>query len=327
MQNDLTDTQFTVDSFPVFDLRGEETRSVVLNMPAVGRIKFGDPSAVGVICRTVIPRLPVSSLGRLLIGIVIEDCLFDRIPEYEYAELGAILGKGADTVERVAADLRHRGLMSTARIGNRGHKLRFSCNQILSFVRKTAGVTTGKQNAPSVPVAHTEPEESGIPYHASSTPALAAVAHSPLGETGFAADDHPEWPEVPLDWRERNGIPAPEADRDSWCIPYGVKPWLGPVPSSGGRYDLDKLRRKPYQLYTDGELHARCLADEPQGAPDSDGSFEGEEIDCSAEQEASNRAKVAEGRHKDADQEFDISSGTDTDESDIMVGVHHEIGV
>lgn len=275
------------------------------------------------ISRLVIPRLPLSPTACLLFGLLVDEVFIGLSRQHSYAGLGGILGKGTHTAIRAVAELRKAGLVATTRVGVRSNQLLFICD---GFVTWAESVSTDRVKIPDV--------ARPAPAATTSVPVPVALRVLPSADEAmygkpehFASDDHPDWPEVPANWRHVHKIPLPE--NDDWlyeyCIPAGTKPWLGPVPRrADGRFDEEMLRRKPHQLYTpeefDGMLELVHADEEAERRKGVEIVEDEPPVDASAEREAELRLAGPQADDS-SEEEFRFDSGADTAETDIGRGV------
>ena len=302
---------------------------LVLSSAVETYIDVTSPYAPVLLCQACLPRLQLSPVERVLLGFIISDSLVrNRVP-YTYADLGKIIGREASTIERAAMALRHVGLIRTRRIGVRSRSVAFDCQPYLEWGRRVLArpMSSAARTETADAVTLSETTDKPAAPARSSAPSARHDVHTPQEFDDvstfvdrFDPDDHPDWPDVPGNWRALHKIPFPWDDIPSVSVPVGKKPWLGPVPRlPNGEYDRDKLTRKPYQLMDpDGdEISALCACEAHSEEPQElDPYAVDEPVDPRPEIDATLMA--AGGRRPNADDdEFDISSGTDTDETDM----------
>lgn len=301
------------------------------------------------LCRMCAIRLNIPLLERLLLLTFIEDAEQGWRNAYTYGELARIVGRGIHSVETAVSNLRKAGFLTSSRISRSGSYVLFNIDEFLRWGESRVYGTEAPAVVSETPAAATLPQTVETPPP-SSAPAprevkprrtrrvkapVAAPAptqsESAAGESEhpvdvnlffdtFSPDDHPEWPEVPGNWRALKGVPMPgTGNYRGLSIPVGQKPWLGPVPKTAdGSFDEEKLRRYPIELMglDSEEFHARMELDRPVMTADTPVAVDDEPVDPRPEIEAT--LKAAGGRKpKTDDDDLDFSSGADTDESDM----------
>lgn len=306
-------------------------QSVTLRLHA----PFSVPTTLSpaVLCRLVLPRLPLSPSSRLLLGLLLEETRNDLPCQYTYAELGALLGWGVHTIVRAAAELRGAGLLFSRRVSFTSGRMSFNCTPLIRWtedlleqpIAPDAPEGTSTRSEPATPVIARPRRTKASRVKQAPSAAIPEEVRQAMAFRDEIVDDHPDWPAVAPNWRGLHGIPLPEDDIPSLSVPLHVKPWLGPIPKrTDGTYDLEKLLRMPHQLVTaanDGEaLHLFCQEKGDRTNGPIEIAVDDPVVDASAEREAT-RALSGPTEHRD-DGSFDFSSGTETAETDIGQDVH-----
>lgn len=301
--------QITIDSV-TFKAAFGESKTLTLNAC------FSVPGGLSAqtVFRLALPRLPISASACLLLGLLADETFAGLPRQHSYTELGAALGRGKHTAVRAVLELRKAGLLTASRVGLRSDQLLFSCDPLLYWAESVT-------SAPAVAAAPVAPQPVAV-----SVPSSLADDELYGKPDSFSSDDHPDWPSVPADWRRLHKVPAPHNAPwpAEYCIPFGVKPWLGPVTRlPDGTFDREQLLRKPFELLSDAEQEAYLsIVREREDAERHTGLQEAVDdppVDASEEREA--ELKLAGPQADDGEDEFRFDSGADTAETDIGRGV------
>ena len=296
------------------------------------------------LCRMCAIRLNIPMLERLLLLTFIEDAEQGWRNAYTYGELARIVGRGIHSVETAVSNLRKAGFLTSSRISRSGSYVLFNIDEFLRWgesrvygTEAPAGISETPQTAeclsqpPAPAPREVKPRRAkrvkapvAAPAPTQSAPSAGEAEHPVdvnLFFDTFSPDDHPDWPDVPGNWRALKGVPMPgTGNYRGLSIPVGQKPWLGPVPKNAdGTFDEEKLRRYPIELMDlDGEeFHARMELDRPIMTEDTPIAVDDEPVDPRPEIEATLRAAGGRKPQAEGDDNLDFSSGTDTDESDM----------